>query len=99
MLIEYAEPLTKWRLPFFLRNWSKSYLLPWLSSTNPSQRKRRDVQSDNGSGSGVQNGDALVVSEEDIMMLESMGFQRAAIIEALQLNQNDIHRAVAFLLG
>jgi NACalpha-BTF3-like transcription factor len=41
---------------------------------------------------------APTASEEDIVMLESMGFPRDRVIEALQATRNNVQAAVAHLL-
>lgn len=51
------------------------------------------------SSSGQNAASSATVNEEDIVLLESMGFGRERIVEALQLNGNDVNRAIAFLLG
>ena len=97
------KPICEWRIPTFICKIVESYILPLLQSskakvaestnTNPLDSRQDSVYQGQSS-----NGDAIA-SEEDIVLLESMGFQREMIIEALRVSANDVNRAIAFLLS
>ncbi|KAJ3339874.1 hypothetical protein HDU91_000930 [Kappamyces sp. JEL0680] len=92
--ISSLEPLNTWRVPVFVRNWAKTAILPWLASPLPTQRLHSVDPMQPPEAATAE----ILVSEEDIAMLESMGFQRDAITQALQLSRNDVQRAIALLL-
>jgi NACalpha-BTF3-like transcription factor len=59
----------------------------------------RQARNNSADASGSGQSEEASTNQEDIVLLESMGFQRERIIEALQMNGNDVNRAIAFLLG
>jgi hypothetical protein len=95
LLIVLLPPLQKWRIPKLISRFCTFYLLPLLQSNVPTTRSEATTMRDlNRPESALPT-----PSEEDIVMLESMGFPRARVIEALQFARNDVQGAIAFLLN
>lgn len=90
MIVKYTG-IKKWRVNSGLVKLCKKYILPLLQVDPPSR-------SQNTLPTESTTEPVLAHSEEDIVMLESMGFSRPRIIEALRFSRNDIQRAIAYLL-
>ncbi|KAJ3269853.1 hypothetical protein HDV01_000859 [Terramyces sp. JEL0728] len=90
MIVKYTS-IRKWRISNSVVKVCKQYILPLLQVDPPSR-------SQNTLPTESTTEPVLAHSEEDIVMLESMGFSRPRIIEALRFSRNDIQRAIAYLL-
>ena len=84
------------------------YINPFLASkqshqsTQTSPLDNRRLNQTNSDAANPASSAELAdqdASEEDIVLLESMGFQRDRIIEALRISRNDVQRAIAYLLN
>jgi hypothetical protein len=97
ILIASLPPLQKWRIPAFISQCCSTFLLPLLQSNLPTTRSEATTMRD--LNRPVISPTATTPSEEDIVILESMGFTRPRVIEALQFARNDVQAAVAYLLN
>ena len=60
--------------------------LPLLKSDPPAQQSRVTMQNEITSHTANRSDSALAqINEEDLVMLQSMGFERSRIVEALQV--------------
>ena len=86
ILISVFKPLQNFRLPKFLANFCTSMFLPLLKSDPPAQQSRVTMQNEITSHTANRSDSALAqINEEDLVMLQSMGFERSRIVEALQV--------------
>lgn len=97
-LLTTIQPLKNWRLPQSLCNWCKTWCLPLIASKMPTNRTQATTPEDLNRPAS-QEPTTQAATEEDIVMLESMGFPRARVIEALAFTRNDVQSAVAYLLS
>ncbi len=94
ILLSFFPPLLNWRLPSFIRKLCSDLILPLLESSAPVQSSQAQQLPER-----TQEGQTYhPPNEEDIVMLESMGFERQRIVEAMRVTQNDVQRAVQILL-
>ncbi|KAI8898861.1 hypothetical protein BC833DRAFT_588132 [Globomyces pollinis-pini] len=96
IIISKFSFLNQWRFPTFIRNLATDYVLPLIASSIPPQRSQSTSPVENVQTTATEV--TVPLSDEDIVMLESMGFPRARAIEALTHTRNDIERAIAYLL-
>ncbi|KAJ3318726.1 hypothetical protein HDV06_007051 [Boothiomyces sp. JEL0866] len=89
MIVKYTG-IRRWRVSSSIVKLCKQYILPLLQ-VDPPSRSQNTLPTE-------PTEPVLAHSEEDIVMLESMGFSRPRIIEALRFSRNDIQRAIAYLL-